>query len=203
LLGKQQSGQVAAVGFELYTQMLEEAIRELRGERRRVDVEPEIQLGISAFIPEEYVADVGQRLSLYKRMARAQSREELDELRGELEDRFGAVPARVAALLAVMDLRRHLKRAMVVRLRRQATRLVLRFHDTSEIDPARLVTLARSRGDVRVMPDNEVSIPVLHIDLEGITRAVLSLLGELGVGGDGEMDSDEKKRQMAPVEVRQ
>ncbi len=203
LLGKQQSGQVAAVGFELYTQMLEDAIRELRGERRRVEVEPEIQLGISAFIPEDYVADVSQRLAVYKRMARAESREELDELRGELEDRFGPVPARVVALIAVMDLRRHLKRAMVVRLRRQATRLVLRFHEASEIDPARLVELARSRRDVRVMPDNEVSIPVLHIDLEGITHAVLALLGELGVGLEGAMDRDEKNRQMAPLEVRQ
>jgi hypothetical protein len=53
------------------------------------------------------------------------------------------------------------------------------------------------------MPDNELSIPVLHIDLEGITHAVLALLGELGVGVEGAMDRDEKKRQMAPLEVRQ
>ena len=180
LLGRQQSGQVAAVGFELYTQMLEEAIRELRGERRRIEVEPEIQLGISAFIPEDYVADVSQRLALYKRMARASTREELDELRGELEDRFGPVPARVGALLEVMDLRRYLKQAMVVRLRRQASRIVLRFHERSEIDPARLVKLAETRREVRVLPDNEVSIPVMRIDLEGITEAVLALLAELG-----------------------
>ncbi len=158
LLGKQQSGQIAAVGFELYTQMLEEAIRELRGERRRIEVEPEIQLGISAFIPEDYVADVSQRLALYKRMARASSREELDELTGELEDRFGPVPARVRALLEVMDLRRHLRSAMVVRLRRQAGRLVLRFHESSPVDPARLTALVRKRRDVRLTPDNEVSV---------------------------------------------
>ena len=113
-------------------------------------------------------------------MARVSSREELDEIRGELEDRFGPVPARVGALLEVMDLRRHLKRAMVVRLRRQASRIVLRFHERSEIDPARLVALAQSRRDVRVLPDNEVAIPVLRIDLEGITQSVLALLAELG-----------------------
>ena len=203
LLGKQQSGQVAAVGFELYTQMLDEAIRELRGERRRAEVEPEIQLGISAFVPEDYVSDVSQRLTLYKRMARAASREELDELRGELEDRFGPVPARVGALLEVMDLRRHLKQAMVVRLRRQATRLVLRFHEASEIDPERLVALARERRELRILPDNEISIPVLRIDLEGIREAVLELLADLGVVPSDSMDSTEKKRQMTPVEVRQ
>ncbi|HUE40240.1 MAG TPA: transcription-repair coupling factor, partial [Candidatus Binatia bacterium] len=201
LLGKQQSGQVAAVGFELYTQMLEEAIRELRGERHHVDVEPEIQLGISAFVPEEYVSDVSQRLTLYKRMARAASREELDELRGELEDRFGPVPARVGALLEVMDLRRHLKQAMVLRLRRQATRLVLRFHEASGIDPDRLIALARKRRELRILPDNEISIPVLRIDLEGIRDAVLGLLADLGLGQSASMDSAEKKRQMTPLEA--
>ncbi|MET0153201.1 MAG: transcription-repair coupling factor, partial [Candidatus Binatia bacterium] len=197
LLGRQQSGQVAAVGFELYTQMLEEAIRELRGERRRVEVEPEIQLGISAFIPEDYVADVSQRLALYKRMARASSREELDELSGELEDRFGPVPARVRALVDVMDLRRHLRNGMVVRLRRQASRLVLRFHESSPVDPARLTALVRKRRDVRVTPDNEVSLPVLRIDLQGIVEGVLALLSELGVEPADRVDTREKTRQMA------
>jgi transcription-repair coupling factor (superfamily II helicase) len=196
LLGRQQSGQVAAVGFELYTQMLEEAIRELRGERRRIEVEPEIQLGVSAFIPEDYVADVSQRLGLYKRMARASSREELDELTGELEDRFGPVPARVRALLEVMDLRRHLRSAMVVRLRRQAGRLVLRFHESSSIDPARLTALVRKRRDVRLTPDNEVSVPVLRIDLQGMVEGVLALLAELGVELQGRVDRKEKTRQM-------
>ena len=184
--------------------MLEEAIRELRGERRRIEVEPEIQLGISAFIPEDYVADVSQRLALYKRMARASSREELDELSGELEDRFGPVPARVRALVDVMDLRRHLRNGMVVRLRRQASRLVLRFHESSPVDPARLTALVRKRRDVRVTPDNEVSVPVLRIDLQGIVEGVLALLSELGVEPADRVDTGEKTRQMADgsAEVR-
>ena len=69
LLGKQQSGQIAAVGFELYTQMMEEAVQELRGQRRHVDVEPEIQLGFPAFIPDSYIADENQRLVFYRRLA--------------------------------------------------------------------------------------------------------------------------------------
>jgi len=201
LLGKQQSGQVAAVGFELYTQMLDDAIRELRGERRRVDVEPEVQLGLSAFIPGEYVADVSQRLALYRRMARAETREELDELAGELEDRFGPVPARVTALLQVMDLRRHLKRALVVRIRRQGARLVLRFHEASDVDPARLVAVTAARRDIRALPDNEVAVTADRIDLGGITERVLWLLRELGVGPEAAVDSAEKKRQMAAGEV--
>jgi len=200
LLGKQQSGQVAAVGFELYTQMLEDAIRELRGQRRLVEVEPEIQLGISAFVPEDYVKDVSQRLALYKRMARAATREELDELSGEMEDRFGPLPARVVALLEVMDLRRHLKRALVTRLRRQGGRLVLRFHETSDIDPARLVALAKSRREIRLMPDNEVSFPVDHIDLGGIKEAILRLLADLGLEPEA-LDRTKEKRQRSEESV--
>ena len=203
LLGKQQSGQVAAVGFELYTQMLDDAIRELRGQRRKAEVEPEIQLGISAFIPEDYVADVSQRLALYKRMARAESREQLDELAGELEDRFGPVPARVTALLQVMDLRRYLKHALVVRLRRQGSKIALRFHETAELDPSRLVALASARRDVRLLPDNEVAIAVDRIDLAGIVEAVLGLLRTLGVGLEPIVDTGEKKRQISALEVGQ
>jgi transcription-repair coupling factor (superfamily II helicase) len=137
-------------------------------------------------------------------MARASSREELDELSGELEDRFGPMPARVRALLDVMDLRRHLRAGMVVRLRRQASRLALRFHESSPIDPARLTALVRKRRDVRVTPDNEVSIPVLRIDLPGIVEGVLELLSELGVGRADAVDMKEKTGTMADgnVEVR-
>ena len=190
LLGKQQSGHVAAVGFELYTHMLEEAIHELRGEQVKAEVEPEIQLGVSAFIPEEYVNDVNQRLAMYKRLARTSSADELEELRDEMEDRFGPVPARVLTLLKVMELRRHLKEAMVVRLRRQGGRLALQFHEQSGIEPERLVALANSRArrGLRVLPDNEITFPVTRIDLEGMTEEVLALLGELkptaNVGAD-------------------
>ena len=178
LLGKQQSGHITAVGFELYTQMMEQAVQELRGERVRVDVEPEIQLGIPAFIPEDYVADVSQRLVLYKRLARATHRAELDELREEMEDRFGPAPARALSLFQVMELRRHLKAARVTRLRRQGGRLVLRFHETSGIDPDRLLGLVQDKNfkGFRVLPDHEASFPVSRIDLEGVTEAVVEVL---------------------------
>jgi transcription-repair coupling factor (superfamily II helicase) len=202
LLGKQQSGQVAAVGFDLYTHMLEEAIRELRGEQLRAEIEPEIQLGISAFIPDDYVADVNQRLALYKRLARAASREELDELRGEVEDRFGPVPARVLTLFEVMDLRRHLKRAMVVRLRRQAGKISIRFHEQAGIEPVRLVALANSKRGVKISPDGEVVLPVMRIDLEGIREAVLDVLEVLGVAEEAPVDSGAKNRQIIS-EVRE
>src|SRR5438552_5851978 len=80
LLGKQQSGQIAAVGFELYQQMMEEAVGELRGEQVRTEVEPEIQLGIPAFIPESYIPDENQRLVVYRRLASIRGQSDLDEI---------------------------------------------------------------------------------------------------------------------------
>ena len=78
LLGREQSGQITAVGFELYTEMMEQAIHELRGEPLRPDFEPELRLGIPAYIPDSFVPDERERLVLYRRMARAASRADLD-----------------------------------------------------------------------------------------------------------------------------
>jgi transcription-repair coupling factor (superfamily II helicase) len=109
LLGKQQSGHVTAVGLELYTHMLEQAVREVRGQEAEPDVEPEIQLGIPAYVPDQYVPDVNQRLMLYKRLAGIRGVPDLDEIRAELEDRYGPIPPLVDTLLALMGLRRRLR----------------------------------------------------------------------------------------------
>ena len=82
LLGPDQSGQIAAIGFDLYTQLMDEAVRELRGQPPREEVEPEILLPVSALLPEEHLPDVHQRLLFYKRLAQAQTDEEVDDIRG-------------------------------------------------------------------------------------------------------------------------
>jgi transcription-repair coupling factor (superfamily II helicase) len=99
LLGTEQHGQVARVGFNLYTQMLKEAVARLKGEA--VAVEPELSLDVSAFIPKEYVADSFERVALYKRLLAVESEPELEELRAELVDRFGRYPAPVETLFLI------------------------------------------------------------------------------------------------------
>ena len=89
LLGEQQSGQITAVGFELYTEMMENAVKELKGEEVLPEVEPEIRLGIPAYFPDNYIPDANQRLYFYKRLASLRDAEELDELKEEIKDRFG------------------------------------------------------------------------------------------------------------------
>ena len=110
LLGARQSGQIAAVGFEMYAELLEETIQELKGLARENRVDPETRLGLSAFLPEKYVPDPNQRLVFYKKMASAEEEAALYDLADELRDRYGEIPEPAALLLEVMKLRVLMKR---------------------------------------------------------------------------------------------
>jgi transcription-repair coupling factor (superfamily II helicase) len=180
LLGKQQSGHIAAVGLELYMRMMEDAVLELRGEQRRAEVEPEIQLGIPAFIPEDYVPDVSQRLVLYKRLAAAAGPRQLDELAAELRDRFGPLPPLVDTLLQVMDLRCCLKVMLVERLRRRGEHVVFDFHPETPATPERLSALvAESGGRCRMTGEYQLSfLPAAH-DWDGMLRHLRDFLRPL------------------------
>jgi transcription-repair coupling factor (superfamily II helicase) len=154
LLGKEQSGQVAAVGFELYAQMLEETVLELRGGKIRVQIEPDIQLGLPAYIPEAYIPDVNQRLVFYKKLANVQDRSELEELGVEMEDRFGPLPELVLMFLEVMDLRRVLREYLVTSAYKRGDKVTLHFHPDSPIKGERLVAvLQKDRGRSQLSPD--------------------------------------------------
>jgi transcription-repair coupling factor (superfamily II helicase) len=105
LLGKQQSGHIAAVGLDLYLQMVEHAVQNLKGQVVEEQLDPTLHLPVSAFIPEEYVADSHQRLSLYRRLASTQQVGDLALLHGEIQDRYGPLPEPVERLLEVMQVR--------------------------------------------------------------------------------------------------
>ena len=180
LLGKQQSGQIAAVGFELYTQMMEEAVRELRGQRRRVDVEPEIQLGIPAYIPESYIPDENQRLVFYRRLATTASAAELDEIATELRDRYGPIPPLVDSFLRVMDLRRVLKACMIVRALLRQGMVTLTFHSEAPIEVDQLVALVqRGKGRYRLSADFQLSFNPHHTDWDGLVQEIQDVLREV------------------------
>ena len=144
LLGRQQSGHVAAVGFDLFMQMLEEASKELRGEVAGPVVEPEIEVGTEAFLPDDYIPDVGERLLMYKRLANAESPTALACLAEELADRFGPLPEPAEAFLHVMELRPALKRLAIESLKANEGTVVLRFHPESPVDRDRLIGLAKA-----------------------------------------------------------
>src|SRR5256886_5117122 len=105
LLGGEQSGHIEAVGFEMYTSMLERTIRELKGEDAAEKVSTHLNLGIDLRIPTQYIAEENQRLRMYKRSAGVHDEAELDDVRKELEDRYGAIPAPVGYLLGASALK--------------------------------------------------------------------------------------------------
>ena len=161
LLGREQSGQITAVGFELYTEMMEQAIHELRGEPLRPDFEPELRLGIPAYIPDSFVPDEGERLVLYRRMARAAARADLDGLREEMRDRFGPPPTLVDNLLAAMDLRRRMREMMMLSAILKGDQLEVKFHPDAPVDTARLVALTESnRRRMRLTPSFQVMVRI-------------------------------------------
>jgi len=154
ILGAEQSGNVAAVGLDLYAELLEEAIDELRGEEHIRDVEPEINLPIEARIPEEYIPDVQLRLLFYKRLSSAIDEEELFDVYGELIDRFGAAPASVTALREIIEIKILAKRMRALGVDASHSAVIINLGEHTLLDPQEVVTLvARQRNRFHLRPD--------------------------------------------------
>jgi transcription-repair coupling factor (superfamily II helicase) len=128
LLGTSQSGQIAEVGFEMYTSLLDEAVREMKGEPKAEEtVEPEINLKVSQYLPEEYIPDTRQRLGFYKRLASVRENAELASITDELIDRFGELPPLAENLVKTMGLKVMLKKLKARELRQLGGRLYITF----------------------------------------------------------------------------
>jgi transcription-repair coupling factor (superfamily II helicase) len=162
LLGKEQSGEITAVGFELYAEMMEQAIHELRGEPIRPDFEPELRLGIPAYVPDSFVPDENERLVIYRRMARAGSLADLNEVRDELRDRFGPVPTLVENLIASMNLRRQMRELMIISAILKTDQLEIKFHPEAPVETDKLVALANAnRATMRLTPAYQVIVRIV------------------------------------------
>ena len=154
LLGKDQSGQIEAIGFDLYTQLLDEAVRELKGEAPRDEIDPDVQLPLPAFIPDPYMPDVHQRLFFYKRFAQAGTDEELDDIRAEIVDRYGEPPDELDALQALMQVKVRLRALRIRGLEAGPGRLVFTLGEGAAIDPFQLAKrVTASEGALRLTPD--------------------------------------------------
>ena len=183
LLGAEQSGHIAAVGFDLYTQLIQETIRELKGEPVEVTVDPVIRLRAEGFIPESYIPDPTLRLNLYKRLAALPDAEKLGDFADELQDRFGPVPPEVRWLLTVMDLKIQ-ARALKVReidARREAIRLS--FAPNPPVLPETILSLLRSeRGRLRYLPEEALEYRTGESTPEARVQMARNLLQRLRAG---------------------
>ena len=161
LLGISQSGHISAVGYELYTELMEKTVREIKGEEiGEEELLPEIQLGISAFIPEEYVQDVHQRLVLYKRISLAGNDEDLNQIKDELQDCYGTLPPSVENLLQVISIRNCLKPLKGKKMGYDGKYLYIFFRDNSPVDPAKIIALYHKKiKELRFTPDYKLFVP--------------------------------------------
>jgi len=160
LLGDEQSGHIKEVGFELYQQMLEEAVMTMKagGTEPAADRwSPQITIGMPVLIPEDYVADLSVRLGLYRRLADLDEDREIDGFGAELADRFGPLPEEVKHLLKIVAIKAMCRRANVEKIDAGPKGVVLSFRDNEFANPEGLVQYIREEGPgAKVRPDMRV-----------------------------------------------
>ncbi len=157
LLGSEQSGHIGAVGFETYCRLLEETVRELRGEEVETDVRTSLRLHIDIHIPTDYIADETQRLRAYKRLAEASDEEQRAKLEAELADRYGPLPQPVHNLLQYALLKSEAERVRAESIERRGPRLTIRFREDSKVDPAGLMAFVKETRGASFSPTGELT----------------------------------------------
>jgi transcription-repair coupling factor (superfamily II helicase) len=181
MLGRQQHGHIEAIGFDMYCQMLERAVSKLKGEEATPELRTTLSLGFDVRIPEDYIPGENLRLRTYKRISTIATEAEKQDVRKELEDRFGPPPASVENLLEYAALKSLCERLRISSIERQGTRIALRFHPETTLDPARLVTVVRSRAGIKLDPSGVLWMEVKRG--EPIPTALRNVL--LGLQGQG------------------
>ncbi len=144
ILGGQQSGHLDALGFDLYTKMLERTIGELRGDEVTDEVSVAINLGIDLAIPKDYISDTGQRLRTYKRIASARSPAEIETVRNEILDRYGRIPESVENLFSFGNLRHIAESIMILSIDASVSGFAVKLSENSKIAPEKLMDLVNS-----------------------------------------------------------
>jgi transcription-repair coupling factor (superfamily II helicase) len=159
ILGPTQSGQIASVGYEMYLQLMERAVSEVKGEPVEPELEPEVLLECSAYIPEEYVSDIDQRMTTYRRLARVNDRAQLEGLRDELRDRFGPLPKEADALMEKVHLKVLCKDLGIERLDVGTKGIVFAFSEKTRVHPERITSLMQQQPQrFRLTPDHVLEV---------------------------------------------
>ena len=184
VLGEAQSGNLQEVGFDLYTQMLNAAVRALRSGREPDLMQPlaavtEINLHTPALLPADYVGDVQQRLSLYKKLASCEDDASLDALREELVDRFGRLPPAARALLETHRLRLIAARLGVRKIDASSDSIGLQFSPETPVDPARVIQLMGRDKRLRLAGPDRLRLSVTTPQVENRLQELHGLLKEL------------------------
>ena len=152
LLGGEQSGHIEAVGFDMYMKLLEQTIKELKGEEVEDELRANVNLRVDLRINDEYIPDMNQRLTVYRRMAAVRGEDELNRLVLEVRDRYGPPPESVLNLAEYASIRIRSDRIGLESLTREGSAVVLKFRPDAKLDPAWLFKVVQQRGDVTLVP---------------------------------------------------
>jgi len=162
ILGGQQSGHLDALGFDLYTKMLERTIAELRGDEIADEISVSINLGIDVSIPKDYIVEASQRLRTYKRIASAESEETLSRIHAEIEDRYGKIPRSVDALFAYGRLRKLAERMGINSVDRSGSAIAIKLSENTKVDPEKLMSLLAANEKASFSPNG-----ILRMEIDG------------------------------------
>ena len=158
LLGGEQSGHIEAIGFEMYTKLLEETIRELKGEDLEDDRRATVNLGVEFRIDDSYIPDTNQRLGIYRQVAQARTDDEVARVLEEVRDRYGPVPESVLSLADHARLRVMADHLKLDAIEREGKTIVFKFRDAANVDPQRLLSVVDRRVDLRLVPPGHLKL---------------------------------------------
>jgi len=179
MLGGEQSGHIEAIGFELYTQMLERAVREMKGEASPDEAETQLNLGLNIRIPADYVPEENQRLQMYKRVARVETESQLTDVSAELQDRYGPPPPAVRNLLDYASLKLLCMKVGVVAIERKRDFVTLKFRQNATVDPEQLARFVSAQRGAQFTPDGMLKFALKATAAEEVLRALRTVLEQL------------------------
>ena len=182
LLGVAQAGQISEVGYDLYLDLLKDAIDALKGKEIKEQIEPEVNLGISAYIPEEYCPDIHERMELYRWFSEIESEGDKQEIVDELKDRFGTIPDEVDNLLNIMIIKSLLREINCVKFDAKVLstlKLTFNFGEEGPYNLDKLLELIQNDGRFKLLPEGKLLMEI-KIDKEkfDLSKKIISLLKE-------------------------
>jgi transcription-repair coupling factor (superfamily II helicase) len=181
LLGGEQSGHIEAIGFELYTQLLDRAIREMKGEAAPDEAETQLNLGLNIRIPNDYIAEENQRLRMYKRVAGVETESQLADVQAEMQDRYGDPPGAVRNLLQYASLKLLAMRAGATAIDRKKDLVSVKFRKDAAIDPAKLAEFVGAQRGRQFTPDGTLRFSLKALSADEVLGSVRSVLEQLAV----------------------
>jgi transcription-repair coupling factor (superfamily II helicase) len=182
LLGSEQHGHIAALGFELYCRMLEQTVKEMQGEEAPSDFGTNLNLNLDIRIPEDYISNMNQRLNIYKRIASAADADQLQRLREEMQDRFGPVPETVNNLLQYGQIKMQAEKLQIRSIDQSGSNLYFQLSQNGAIQAGNIVPFLKKHKGSALSPAGVLTYAGerLHIP-ENLFRTINQLLGDLSL----------------------